>query len=232
MRLGKTDRGAHPSGDKPMRTHLLSLAATLTVVGFATTSVAVPLSSASSGGSTGAVSAPSGGGGSSSGSSSGSGGASSGSSSHGGGGGGGAGGAAHAGGFGGGATYRGGGFETRSGPSGYRSFASQGRDMAHGGYQVLAARPANVTAGAAIPVLSDHSALKLGPALGSAAEAARRNDDKRRVLPKPISYPRHAHGLHEVDLLQRFATCPPLGCNVPREMCPPLGMLKSPIPTI
>ena len=193
-----------------MRTHLLSLAATLTVIGFATTSVAVPLSTPSSGGSSGGVSAPSGGGGSSNNSGGGSGGGSSDNSSQrgAGGGGSGAGAAARGGSFGGGAANRGGGFEARSGFSGYRIFAAQARDLAHGGYQVLAARPA------------DHSSLELGPAAGSAAEAARRNDDKRRVLPNPNSHPRHPRQLPEVTLLHYLAKCPPKGCKVPREVCP------------
>ncbi len=209
-----------------MRTHLLALAATLTVIAVATAAAAIPTSTASSGGSNGGVSAPSGGGSSTSGSSGGSGGASSGSSSHGGGsgGGGGAGGVAHAGGFGGGATYRGGGFEARSSISGHGNFASQGRDMAHGGYQVLAARSANVTAGAAISVVSGHSSLELGPAPGSAAEAARMSDHKRRVLPDRISHPLQPERLYKATRLKYIAKCAPNHCMAPREMCPPRYM--------
>jgi hypothetical protein len=196
-----------------MRTHLLTLAATFTLVGLATgASAAVTSGGGSSGG---GVSAPSGGGGSSGGSSSGS----SSGSSHGGGSGGGGGGAAAS-----GAANHGGGFEGRSGFGGYGNFGSQGRDIAHGGYQVLATRPATVIASDTTSAHSVHTSFELGPALGSAAKAARLTDDKRRVMPNPDLHPHHRHRLSPVTLTQA-TSCLPNGPSwssrcVPQELCP------------
>jgi hypothetical protein len=199
-----------------MRTHLLAFAATLTLAGFATAALAASASTPSGGSAGGGgVSAPSGGG-FSGGSSGGSAGASaSGSSSHGGGGGGG--GAAHGGGSAG-AANRGGGFEGRSGFNGYGNFGSQGRDIAHGGYQVLATRPANMITSAAVPAHSTHTSLVLGPALGSAAQATRMSDDKRWVRGNTDMH--HHHFLHRVALF-RDAHCRANDClSVAQEMCP------------
>jgi hypothetical protein len=200
-----------------MRTHLITLAATLTVIGFASASVAATTGAGSSGGSGGGFSASGGGGASS--------GGSGGGSSHGGGGGGG-GGAAHGGGSAGGAANRAGGFEGRSGFNGYGNFGSPGRDIAHGGYQVLATRPANMIASAATPAHSTHASLVLGPALGSAAQAVRMTDDRHGWRPDHDGHGRHPHELRRGTLFQAIncgsnGTLGPYGCNgVPEEMCP------------
>jgi hypothetical protein len=209
-----------------MRTHLLTLAATLILVGFATAATAAVSSGGGSSGSSssgGGVSASSGGGGSSGSSSSassgGSGGGSSGGSSHGGGGGGGGGGGAAHGGWSGG---RGSEFTGRSGFGAYGNGASQTRDLAHGGYQVLNTRPANVIASTTSPSHDAHSSLVLGPGLGSAARAAQITDDKHHGMPGSHpghpDHPRHPHELRQVGLYQ-YATCQARGCE-PEELCP------------
>jgi hypothetical protein len=198
-----------------MRTQLLTLAATLTLVGFATTSVATTTGAAAGGGgsSGGGVSAPSGGGGSSSGSGGGSsgssGGGSSGGSSHGGSGGGG--GSAH-GGF---SAGRGGEFSGGHSNS-YGNFAPQVRDIAQGGYRVLDTRPASVIAGTAIPNHVAHGPLVLGPAMGSAAKAALMTDDKRRVTGG--APPRHPHPPREGRRSGSLG-CAQSGCDMPAELC-------------
>jgi hypothetical protein len=213
-----------------MRTHLVTVVATLTLAGLATAATAAVSSGGSSSG--GAVAGASGGGGSSSGSSSssssGSSGSSGGGSSHGGGGGG-SGGSAHGGGSGGGSGAHGGWnggrgseFTGRSGFGGSGNFGSRGPDLAHGGYQVLSTRPANVVASTTLPNHEAQSSLVLGPGLGSAAKAAQMSDDKHRGMPgshpEHPGHPRHPHELRQVGLYQ-YATCQPRGC-APEEMCP------------
>jgi hypothetical protein len=193
-----------------MRTQLLTLAATLTLVGFATTSVAATSGGGSSGGgsSGGGVSAPSGGG-SGGGSNGSSGGGSGGGSSHGGSGGGG--GSEH-GGF---SAGRGGEFSVGH-SNGYGNSAAQVRDIAQGGYRVLDTRPANVIASTAIANHIAHGPLVLGPAMGSAAKAALMTDDKRRVTGG--APPRHPHPPREG---RRFGDrgCSQSGCDMPAELC-------------
>jgi hypothetical protein len=198
-----------------MRTQLLTLAATLALVGFATTSMAATSGAASSGGgaSGGGVSAPSGGGGSSGGSGGGSsgnsGGGSGGGASHGGSGGGG--GSAH-GGF---SAGRGGEFSGGHSNS-YGNFAPQVRDIAQGGYRVLDIRPASVIASTAIPNHIAHGPLVVGPAMGSAAKAALMTDDKRRVTGG--APPRHPHPLGR-SRRSEYTDCSRAGCDMPAELC-------------
>jgi hypothetical protein len=183
-----------------MRTPLLTLAATLTLFCFATTSVATTTGAASGGGgfSGGGVSAPSGGGGSSSGSS------------HGGMGGGG--GSVH----GGAGAGRGGEF---SGGHGYGNLAAQVTDIAHGGYRVLDTRPASVIATGAISTQIARGPLVLGPALGSAAKAALMTDRKRGVTGS--APPRHPHPHPPRRGLRSESTeCSPSGCEMPSILCP------------
>jgi hypothetical protein len=208
-----------------MRTHLVTLAATVAVIGFAMTAGAASMSGSSSGGSSSAGAAPSGGGSSGgSSSSSSSGGSSSSGSSHGGEGGGGF----HGGGSAGAAASRGGGFEGRSGFNGYGSFGSQSRDIAHGGYQMVGIRPANVMPGSTTTVSSHiaHNSLALGPKLGSAAQAAALMDDKHRGNPGNHPHnPHHPHRINQAGLTDyvRFENCLPqdsCAYGLPQELCP------------
>ncbi len=213
-----------------MRTQLVTLAATLTLVAFATTAAAAMAGSSSGGGSSGgggsfgggssgggSSSSGGGSGGSSGGSSGGrSGGSSGGGSAHGGSSGGGGGGG------GGHAAYgnsRSGEFAGHSGFSGYGSVSAQSRDIAHGGYRVLDTRPATVLASTATPMRGTHTSLELGPKLGSAATAMRMDDDKRRVLPVPR--PGKSMPVHHVFSSSQ-STCVQNTCDHYRidEMCP------------
>jgi hypothetical protein len=190
-----------------MRTQLLILAATLTFVGFTTTSVAATSGGASSGGgaSGGGVSAPSGGGGSSgmSGGGSGSG------SSHGGAGGGGGG--AH-----GGASAGRGGQSGGGHFNGYGNSAAHVADMAHGGYRVLDTRPGNVMVTTTLSNHIVHDPLVLGPALGSAAKAALMNDKRRG--PTGGAPPRHPHRPRRGRPFE-YTECSQTGCEMPVELC-------------
>jgi hypothetical protein len=98
--------------------------------------------------------------------------------------------------------------------------------MAHGGYQVLATRPAVVSASTAIPAHATHASLVLGPALGSAAKAERMSDDKRWQRPQQDGRSRPRHENRQGTLFQSLSCgsngmLGPYGCNgVPEEMCP------------
>lgn len=231
-----------------MRTQLLTLATALTLAAFATTAVAATAGSASGGGSSGGgggFSSGSSGGGSSSG---GGGGSSGGGSSGGGGGsssggGGGGGGSAHggsSGGGGGGGGFHGGGgggrsaggegghsgwsnlrgneFGGHSNSGGYTNSALQSRDIARGGYRVLDTQAARVVASTATPIHGAPKSFDLGPRMGSAANAMRMNDDKRRVVPVPR--PGQTTPVHHVFTAQSGCaryTCRPYRLD---EMCP------------
>ena len=183
-----------------MRTYLIILAATLSLIGFVTASAAGSAGGSSSGGSESSVSSSSGGGGSG----------------HGGGGGGGGahgGGSGHGGGGSNGGGHVGMGHGDRAG-----SYTRQG---SHGSYHVVGYQSASLGRAGVAPQDAHiaRSTLLIGPRTGSAAAAKRVTD--RTVLPRPPNEP-NAPNCNQAG----GKGCPitydtPWAYSMPQAFCPP-----------